>query len=245
MRTGSYDIEAEAETAAGTGVSGGTGVIIPAYEVASAVADVIRSCLGHPCLQGVIVIDDGSMDETAAVAARAGAEVIRHERNMGKGAALMTGFAAASERGWESAVTIDSDGQHDPAFIPDLVACHQETGAEIVIGTRPKAGTDMPLQRRLSNHMSSLLVTRLSGQTVIDSQSGYRLISRRVWETITFTRTRYDMESELLIKAGRAGFRIGHAYIRTQYGDERSHFRPLTDTYRMARLFLSLYLLDE
>ena len=217
------------------------GVVVPAYQAAAGVGEVVRACALQKGIAGVIVVDDGSTDGTAIAAEAAGAKVIRHERNRGKGAALVTAFGAASESGWSAAVTIDADGQHDPAEIPGLIACHEQTGADIVIGTRRREGTDMPWQRRTSNRMSSLVVSRLCGQQVLDSQSGYRLITRAVWERLTFTRMRYDMESELLIKAGRAGFRIAHAPIRTHYGDESSHFRPLRDTWRMVRLFLTMH----
>ena len=221
------------------------GVLIPAYQAADAVGSVVAQCLARGCVAGVIVVDDGSTDDTALHAERAGAHVVRHAANRGKGAALLTGFAEASARHWDAVITLDADGQHDPASVPDFIARHADTGADIVIGTRRRRGTDMPLLRRLSNKVSSLVVSRIAGARVLDSQSGYRLISRRAWESITLTTQRYDLESELLIRAGWRGFRIEHVPIMTRYGDEVSHFRPWTDTARMARMFWTLYIRER
>ena len=221
------------------------GVIIPAYEAADAVGDVVRGSLSHSSVSAVVVVDDGSSDDTGSAARDAGALVETHTKNLGKGAALMTGFRVASEEAWDAAITIDADGQHAPEEIPRLVEAFLATGADVVVGTRSRSRTPMPWQRRASNRLSSLMVSRLSGVRITDSQSGYRLISKRVWESLTFSRMRYDMESELLIKAGRAGFTVAEADIRTVYGTETSHFRPFTDTWRMARLFVTMYLLEE
>ncbi len=221
------------------------GVIIPAYQTSRTVADVVRHCIVQEEVREVVVVDDGSSDETAAAARAAGAVVRVHSENRGKGAALLTGFGVACQEGWDAAVTIDADGQHDPAEIPRFVSRFLATGADVIIGARKRSGTRMPLQRRMSNRLSSLLVTRLAGAHVADSQSGYRLVSRRVWEQLTLSRSRYDMESELLIKAGRAGLSIDAVDITTVYGDERSHFRPWSDTWRMVRLFVTMYLLEE
>jgi glycosyltransferase involved in cell wall biosynthesis len=217
------------------------GVVIPAYQAADSICDVIRQCKRLPDFVGVIVVDDGSSDGTGDVARNEGAIVIAHERNRGKGAALVSGFTEASRRGWDAVITIDADGQHDPRFLPAFVQRHIATGADVIVGARQREDSPMPLPRRLSNAISSAIVSRLANARITDSQSGYRLIARRIWETLRFERTRYDMESELLIKAGRAGYRIAEIPITTVYGREQSHFRAFRDTFRMAKVFVSLW----
>lgn len=217
------------------------GVVVPAYQAADSIHDVVRKCQRLADIVGVIVVDDGSSDGTGDVACNEGAIVVRHDVNRGKGAALVSGFAEASRRSWDAVITIDADGQHDPRFIPAFIQCHATTGADVIVGARRREDSPMPLPRRLSNAMSSAVVSRLANARITDSQSGYRLVSRRVWETLRFKRTRYDMESELLIKAGRAGYRIAEIPITTVYGVEQSHFRALRDTFRMAKVFVSLW----
>jgi glycosyltransferase involved in cell wall biosynthesis len=217
------------------------GIIIPAYQAARSVGDVVRSCIDEANIAGIIVIDDGSTDATGNEALAAGAEVLVHEVNRGKGAALVTGFEAASRYGWDAAITIDADGQHSPHHIASFISRFAESRADVIIGTRQRAHTAMPLRRRISNSASSAVLSRLAGARITDSQSGYRLMSRRIWEQFKFVRTRYDMESELLVKAGRAGFRIEEIPIETVYGEEQSHFHPLRDTFRIVRVFLGLW----
>lgn len=216
------------------------GVLIPAYEAEVSVAPLVRACLQAPGIAGVIVVDDGSHDETCAQAQEAGAVCLRHPENRGKGAALRTGFGEASRLGWDGVITVDADGQHDPAALPRFLHEHNRSGAQIIIGTRKREG-GMPLARRMSNRLSSLVVTRLAGVPVPDSQSGYRLIAREVWESVPISADRYDMESELVIRAARRGFVISSVPIPTVYGDETSHFRGFRDTARMVRVFWRLW----
>lgn len=220
---------------------GSCGVIIPAYNATQFVDEVVRRCARREDLAGIIVVDDGSTDGTGDVARAAGAHVLTHEVNRGKGAALMTGFREASALGWDAAITLDADGQHDPKEIPRFVAQFRRFQADIIVGSRARSGTPMPLPRRLSNRLSSAIVSWLAGTRIPDSQSGYRLIARRVWESLPLRRERYDFESELLIQAGRHGFAIGSLPIETVYGGERSYFRPIRDTAHMVRVFWSLF----
>jgi glycosyltransferase involved in cell wall biosynthesis len=217
------------------------GIIIPAYQAERSVGDVVRSCIDEANVAGVIVVDDGSTDATGNEALAAGAEVIVHEVNRGKGAALVTAFEAASRYGWDAAITIDADGQHSPHHIASFIDRFAETRPDVIVGTRQRTHTAMPIRRRISNSTSSAVVSKLAGTRITDSQSGYRLMSRRTWEQLEFVYTRFGMESELLVKASRAGFRIEEIPIETVYGDEQSHFRPLRDTFRIVRVFLGLW----
>jgi len=216
------------------------GIAIPAYRAAESVGQVVATCRDVVPDVPIVVVDDGSNDGTGDAARDAGARLLVHEVNRGKGAALLTAFAEASRQGWDAAITVDADGQHDPRSIASFIELYDREPADVIVGTRPREG-DMPLQRRFSNATSSMVVSYLARARVRDSQSGYRLVSRRVWESLAFTRMRYDFESELLIKAGRAGMTISEVPIETVYGDEQSHFRPFADTWRMARVFLSLW----
>lgn len=217
------------------------GIIIPAYQAANTLCDVIQQCRHVPDIAGVIVVNDGSTDGTESIAQQEQVIVVTHELNRGKGAALVSGFDEASRHGWDAVLTIDADGQHDPQFALAFIQCWRETNAHVIIGVREREGSPMPVQRRLSNAMSSAVVSRLAHSRITDSQSGYRLIARPVWETLQFSTTRYDMESELLIKAGRAGFTIAEVPISTVYASEQSHFHAFRDTFRMASVFIKLW----
>ncbi len=216
------------------------GVLIPAYEAGRTVAAVVAACQGITGISDIVVVDDGSTDDTLQSAKNAGAICIRHPQNRGKGAALCTGFAEASKLGWDAAITIDADGQHDPAAIPSFLEEYTRCGAGIIVGTRRRTG-GMPLLRRASNWLSSSVVSWLAGQRVLDSQSGYRLIAREVWETVPLSTNRYDMESEMLVRAARRGFAICSVPIPTVYADETSHFHPIRDTARVVRVLWRLW----
>jgi len=216
------------------------GILIPAYEAGRTVAAVVAACRGIAGSSDIVVIDDGSTDDTLQNAKNAGAICIRHPENRGKGAALCTGFSEASKLGWDAAITIDADGQHDPAAIPSFLEEYHRCGAGIIVGTRRRTG-GMPVVRRASNWLSSSVVSWLAGQRVPDSQSGYRLIAREVWETVPLSTNRYDMESEMLVRAARQGFVLCSVPIPTVYADETSHFHPFRDTARVVRVLWRLW----
>jgi len=207
--------------------------VVPAFHEAGRVANVVRGVRDHvPCL----VVDDGSNDGTAEAAEAAGAEVICHDVNRGKGAALKTGFAFAEAHGYDGVVTLDADGQHDPASMPAFLAA-AEQGAEIVVGRREGwAERGMPWIRRATNGITSVVVSRLGRCRVADSQCGYRYISVKAWSAARPETSNYDAESEILIRAGRMGFRIAEVPVRTIYGDQVSKIRPVCDTLRFVRL---------
>ena len=207
--------------------------LVPAYREVQRVGDVVQGVLGHlPCL----VVDDGSGDGTAEAAEAAGATVVRHRQNAGKGAALKTGFAFAREHGYQGVVTLDADGQHDPAAIPAFIAA-AEQGADLVIGTRQDwAANGMPRSRRFSNGLTSAIISRLARCKITDSQSGYRYVSVAAWLAAAPETTSFDAESEILIRAGRLGFRIVEVPIPTIYGTETSKIKVLPETLRFIRL---------
>ncbi len=213
-------------------------VVIPCKNLEAEVGDVVRGVLGLNLGLDVVVVDDGSTDATSEAASRAGAVVLAHDVNLGKGAALRTGFEYAVENDYDAVVTMDGDGQHDPGAIPDFLDALENSGADIVIGTRMHAVGDMPGLRVWTNRTTSRVVSALSRQNIPDSQSGYRLIRVRVLRDIAgaLVTTRYDTESELLIRAARRGYRISSVAIESIYTGTVSHINPFIDTLRFIRL---------
>ena len=204
--------------------------IIPCYNESERIAGVVSGALRS--LPLVIVVDDCSSDGTSRAAAEAGASVLRHETNRGKGAALKTGFAEAARLGFEAAVTLDGDGQHDPAEIPLFLKAYADGECDIVLGCRRFERGRMPAVRRYTNTFTSWAISRMSGRRISDSQTGFRLIRLKTWQAIHLTSDRFDLESEFLIKAGRMGARIREVPISTIYAGEKSKINPLKDTYR-------------
>ena len=206
--------------------------VLPAFNVAptlGAVSVGLRESLPGATL---IVVDDGSADETAAVAARCCDDVLALGRNRGKGVALRAGFARALEAGAEIVITVDADGQHDPTRAPALLAALD--AADLALGARARDAAAMPLRRRLTNALASAAVGAIAGAPVPDAQSGFRAIRRSVLEQVRAEGDRYEYETDLLIRALRAGFRVVAVPIPTIYGP-RSHFRGLTDSVRVVR----------
>ena len=202
--------------------------LIPAWNEATRVGPVVEAARAH---LPVLVVDDGSHDDTSAVAEAAGATVVRHPRNQGKGVALTTGFAWALERDYEAVLTLDADGQHDPADIPRFLAAYEAGAGDLIVGRRDFG--QIPFPRRLANSFGSWLLSLALGTRIYDNQSGYRLYSRRCLETLDLTATGFELEVEAIIQAVCQGVRIGWVDIRTIYGvGEVSYFHPVRDSAR-------------
>ncbi|MBF0245882.1 MAG: glycosyltransferase family 2 protein, partial [Planctomycetes bacterium] len=188
--------------------------------------------------------DDGSHDETARIAAEAGAEVIRHPLTLGKGAACRSGFHAAIRIGCDAIIMLDGDGQHDPGEIDNFVAAALRHGGVpcIILGNRMGETRDMPWIRRLTNRTLSGLISFLARQRIEDSQCGMRLIHREILERVDYENNRYDAESEILVRASRAGYPIHEVPIQTIYGNEYSKINVYWDTLRFIRFFFRHFL---
>ena len=210
--------------------------LIPCYNEENGVADVVRRCLTYT--DGALVVDDGSSDETASRAREAGAVVIQHPKNLGKGVALNAGYDYAVREGYDAVITLDGDGQHDPAEIPKFLQAAADPDVHIVLGCRMHDVEDMPRIRRCSNRTTSRFVSWLSGQDIRDSQTGYRLIKCEVLKRVRCVTRNYDAEPEILIKAGRKGFHIAEVPVATIYHGGKSSINPVVDTYRFIRLVL-------
>ncbi len=212
----------------------GPGVIavIPAYQAASTLDAVVRATLEH---LPVLVVDDGSTDATSAVAEAAGAEVLRQEPNQGKGAALRRGFAHALDGAAVAVLTLDADGQHDPACAPDFLAARQERGAPLIIGRRDFS--QMPLSRRMANNLGTRMFSWAVGRHIADNQSGYRLIARPLLpHLLTSAEDGFEFEVEMITDAIRAGLLIDWVPIPTIYEDAGSHISPLSHVANFLRV---------
>ena len=211
--------------------------LVPAYQAAAKLGEVLERLAALERRPVVLVVDDGSSDATALVARRHGVRVLSFAENRGKGHALLAGFAALREE-FDAVVTLDADGQHPPEDLPRLVLA-AEAGADLVLGTRART-PDMPLARRFANGFSSGWATLLAGQRISDSQCGYRLHSRRLLERTPLTPGRYEVETELLVRASRLGFRIAEVAIPTIYGAEQSQVHAFRDVPRIVGTLLRL-----
>ena len=210
--------------------------VIPARDAADTVGPVVRGLRATLPEATILVVDDGSSDETGARAREAGAEVIRHTLNQGKGAALQTGFDEALRRGADAVLALDADGQHDPAWAPRLLTGLES--ADLVVGSRLQSREGMPWLRRVTNDVTSWWVSRLARTLIEDSQSGYRAIRAPVLRRVRPEARRFEYESEFLVAAARAGFRIAAVGIPTLYNAPGSHIRPVRDTVRFVRFVL-------
>ena len=206
--------------------------VIPCLNEAAAIEPLVREVQKH--LPTVIVVDDGSTDATAALASKAGAEVLRHDQPRGKGAALKAGWERAVERGFAWALSMDGDGQHSPCNIPAFLHCAEKSGAALIVGNRMASPTGMPLIRQWTNRYMSRRLSRLAGQHLPDTQCGYRLMHLPAWSRLSLQTSHFEMESELLL-AFAAGHKIAFVPIQVIYRDEESKISPLRDTLRWFR----------
>jgi glycosyltransferase involved in cell wall biosynthesis len=208
--------------------------IIPAYGEGRFVGQVVRRVLQY--VQAVVVVDDGSPDGTATEAEAAGAKVIRHWTNLGKGAALKTGLGCAVSMEAAFFLFLDGDGQHDPSDIPAFIDAINRSHADLVVGNRMRNVESMPLGRRWTNQFMSWQIGRICRIPIPDSQCGFRLARRELLPVLMAPCNRFEFESESIILAARGGFRLCFVPIRTIYTDQQSKIRPLRDTMRYLRL---------
>jgi len=211
-------------------------VLIPAYNPPDGLGDLVKRCFqtGYP--ESVLVIDDGSVYGDFQQVPGAGGLVKRHNMYLGKGAAIRTGFSFALKNGFDVVITLDADGQHAPESIPLFVKKYDESDCHFIVGNRMENPAGMPLMRQFTNRTTSKILSRITGQVIEDSQCGYRLISSKVLSGLNLETNRYETESEILIKASIAGFRICSVPIPTIYSGNKSFINPLRDTWRFVRM---------
>ncbi|MBL7179812.1 MAG: glycosyltransferase family 2 protein [Desulfobacterales bacterium] len=213
--------------------------VVPAFNSESTIARVVKEARRH--LQDVLVIDDGSTDDTARLAEDAGANVIRVLQNKGKGNALHISFRYALANNFDAILTIDADLQHDPSEIPKFIAHYEMTRSTITVGNRMHSKEKFPRRRYVANRIGTFCFSWLIGQPVEDSQCGFRLYDRKVMENIRILNNGFEAEADILLRAGKRGYTISFVPVKTIYFTDNQHqsfYRPVYDTFRICIIFL-------
>ena len=213
-------------------------ILIPAYNAQETLGFVLKKI--EPLKIDTVVVDDGSSDETKRVALENGAQLLEHPLNLGKGAALRTGFQSILQKDYQVIITLDADGQHEPSEIPSLLKIFQSVKPDILIASRAAEFGKMTFLRRFWNRLGVKAVARLCHSDITDSQSGFRLIRREVLKEVDLSTSRFETEMELLMNACKKGFSVLSVPIKTQHvdGTGSSHFRPVVDTWLVCKIFL-------
>ena len=204
--------------------------VIPCFNEGATIAGLVGAALQH--LPQVVVVDDGSTDRTSEAAQAAGARMVRHETNRGKGAALRTGLALAVKQGFEWAVTLDGDGQHAPDDIPAFLRCAGQTGALLIIGNRMHNAQAIPWLRRQVNSWMSRQLSRRAGKPLPDTQCGFRLIHLETWASLSLKTEHFEVESEMLMAFLAAAYSVAFVPIQTIGRRRNSRIDPLADSLR-------------
>ncbi|MGE3311101.1 MAG: glycosyltransferase family 2 protein [Limisphaerales bacterium] len=210
--------------------------VIPCLNEARHIGDVVEGARRH--ISRVIVVDDGSTDGTAALAASAGAVVLQHPSPRGKGAALATGLSHALEMGAAWALCLDGDGQHSADDIPVFLTAASESGAGLIIGNRFANAPRMPWLRRVVNQVLSRWIGVLVGRAIPDSQCGFRLIRLDLWQRLNLGSRRFEVESEMIVASVRVGASIEFVPVQSVYGVETSKIAPIRDSLRWLRWYV-------
>jgi glycosyltransferase involved in cell wall biosynthesis len=211
--------------------------LIPAFNEAGSIADVVAGLRG--AVSHVIVVDDGSTDGTAERARAAGAEVLEHAVNRGKGEAVRTGLARIRSGSFTHVLLLDGDMQHLPAEAPRLLDAAANTGADLVLGERRFTRADMPASRYHANRIGSRVLGWFIGAPVEDTQCGFRVFKVEALRRITLSARGYEIETEMLVKVRRRGARLTSVPVTAVYAGQRSKLRPVRDTTRTC--FLAVY----
>lgn len=208
-------------------------VIVPAYNAAQHLPELLPRLRNVVPEDDLLIINDGSTDNSAEILRESGVTHITFAQNQGKGAALRAGYQYAIEHNYRSVLSLDADLQHLPEEVPRFLAI--DDGHQVLIGTREIHGEVMPWLRFMTNNLTSLIVSVFSCKRVRDSQSGFRLIPTEILKLLDLRSVKYDFESEILFKAGAVGCRIGEVPISTVYHDSQSFINPFKDTLRFIR----------
>jgi len=213
-------------------------ILIPALNAQDTLGSVLKKI--EPLESDIVVVDDGSSDKTKRLAWESGVQLLEHPLNLGKGAALQTGFQYILRRNYRVVITLDADGQHDPGEIPFLLKIFQSVKPDILIASRAMEFDKMTFLRRFWNRLGVKAVSRLCHSDITDSQSGFRLIRTEVLRAVELSTSGFETELELLIKACKKGFSVLSVPINTPRidGTGSSHFRPVADTWNVCMLFL-------
>jgi glycosyltransferase involved in cell wall biosynthesis len=211
-------------------------IVIPVYNEARMIGAIVEKIKGHGW--NVVVINDGSTDSSGVIAKEQGAFVINHLKKQGKGVSLRDGFAYATGQGFDGVIAMDGDGQHHIDDIERFIAKARQYPDSIISGNRMLNCQHMPFLRRFVNRLMSSLISSICHQSIPDSQCGFRFIGTNVLQAIELTSSDFEIETEVLIKASRKGFKIDCVPIQTIYRDEMSKIHPFVDTFRFFRYLL-------
>ena len=213
-------------------------VAIQAYNCDRTIGSVVRQCRSHA--PDVLVVDDGSEDSTADQASAAGARLLRHDRNQGKGTAIRTAAREALRGGYSGLLTVDGDGQHDGEDLPAFLKAHHRSPHTMWVGWRRDALERAPTARRFGNRFSNQALKLLAGVRLPDTQCGFRLYPARLLRCLSLCGTRYETEAEILVKARAIDWDMRPLPVQVRFEDGRptSHFRPWADTARICTLVI-------
>ena len=210
--------------------------LIPCHNEAQTIGGIVDK-INRRALD-VVVVDDGSIDGTGSIAQSKGAHVITIAQRGGKGNAMQKGFDYIVSQGYDALIVMDGDGQHSVDDIPAFIERYKASQASVINGNRMANNKNMPLVRRVTNRFMSWMVSMICGQKIDDTQCGFRLISCAVLRSIKLTSTNFEIETEILIKASKKGFKIDSVAVQTIYQDEQSKIHPVKDTIRFFKYLI-------
>lgn len=213
-----------------------TCVIIPTYNESKAIAGLINQL--HKLGLKAIIIDDGSSDDTVKIALEAGAEVLCNKSNTGKGASLIKGYAFAVSQGFDAVISMDGDGQHSADDIKVFIQKAESSNCGVIVGNRMAMTKGMPVLRIATNRFMSKIISAVAKQRIPDTQCGFRLVKKEVLQKMNLSTSKYETESEILIKAARLGFKIESVPVKTIYSGQKSQINPFVDTLRFLRFMV-------
>ncbi|MFI5165515.1 MAG: glycosyltransferase family 2 protein [Thermoanaerobaculales bacterium] len=219
---------------------GRVAALIPAYNCATRVGAVVTGVRGF--VADVVAVDDGSTDQTAQVAREAGARVVVHPSNRGKGASVRSGLAVLLGEDFSHILMLDADGQHDPADVPNFLAAMDE--ADLILGNRLWNPGAIPARRFWTNFIGTRALQLMTGFPLEDSQCGFRLVASSCLRRMGLIGSRYSVDTEIIVRAGKLGARFAHVPVRVIYGDVVSHYRPIHDTVHIV-LSAARFKIDE
>lgn len=211
-------------------------ILIPCHNEAQAIGTLVEKLRARKL--DVVVVDDGSADGTGSIAKAKGAHVITIAERGGKGNAMQIGFKYIVAQGYDALIVMDGDGQHAVDDVPTFIERYKASQASVINGNRMANNANMPFVRRLTNRFMSWIISLVCRQRVEDTQCGFRLISCGVLRAIKLTSTNFEIETEILIKASKKGFKIDSVPVQTIYEDEQSKIHPVKDTIRFFRYLI-------
>jgi glycosyltransferase involved in cell wall biosynthesis len=215
-------------------------VVIPSYNEYRTIGDIVRNIVRMGL--SILVVDDGSIDNTERIALDNGALVIRHKQNLGKGLSVRQGISYVLDKtNFEWMIIMDGDGQHHTEDIPALISATHDEEVDIVIGNRMHETTTMPSARYWANRLMSWVVSKMCRQDIPDTQCGYRLVNVAALKKLKLTSKKFDIESEMLIQAAESNMKIKSVPIQTIYGEETSRINPIRDAIKFIALILKCH----